>query len=107
MTAPPLPDVPCVRVRLVYTESSTTEAGSRFFLKYAGSAPTAANCATLASDVASAWASHLAPLPTQNWALTEVDVLDIATDTGLSGNWTGTNTASGGTEPIPKNCAVN
>jgi hypothetical protein len=91
----------------VYTESSSTEAGSRFFLSYTGSAPTAANCATLASDVATAWNTNLAPLPSQNWALTEVDVLDIATDTGLSGVWNGTHTASGGTVPLPKNNAVN
>jgi hypothetical protein len=107
MTVVPLPDTPCVRVRLIYTETSTTEAGSRFYLSYSGSAPTAANCGTLASDIAAAWASHLAPLPTQNWALTEVDVLDIATDSGAFGTWNGNNVASGGTEPVPKNCAIN
>lgn len=85
MTVVPLPASPCVRVRLAYKSPAGTLGGSRFFLGYTGSAPTAANCLTLANDVATHWESSLANLTTTDWELTEVDVLDIASDTGASG----------------------
>lgn len=94
MATPPLPDTPCVRCRLIYTQTDSFDAGSRFYLSYSGSAPSGANCATLASDIAAAWASDLAGQFTTNWVLTEVDVLDIASDSGLSGQWTGSHAGS-------------
>lgn len=66
------------------------EWGNRFYLMYAGSAPTGANCTTLATDISSAWGTHLAQTANPSLALEEVDVLDIATDSGFSGQWTGT-----------------
>lgn len=92
---------------MIYTDQSGTLAGSRFYLSYSGSAPTAGNCSTLATDISTAFGSHLASLPTNNWSLTEVDVLDIATDTGLSGQWNGTVACSGGTVPLTKSTAIN
>lgn len=89
MTAVPLPDVPCVRARLIFSNGGGLEAGNRFYLSYAGSAPTGANCTTLASDIETAWAAHIAPLQSADYDLVEVDVLDIATDSGLSGQWLG------------------
>lgn len=89
MTAPPLPASPCVRVRLDYTQSDAFLAGSRFYLAYTGGAPTSGNCATLATDIETAWVTNLAPLIEQSFILTEVDVLDIATNAGASGQWTG------------------
>lgn len=74
---------------MIYNEGVNGEGGNRFYLSYSGSAPTGANCATLASDIASQWATSLAPLINTANTLNEVDVLDIATNTGLSGQWTG------------------
>lgn len=107
MTVVPLPDISCVRVRLVYTMADGTLAGSRFYLSYSGSAPSGANCITLAGDVAAAWNSDIAALVNADVTLTEVDVLDIATNTGLSGQWTGSHvgTRSGSAPPIM--CAAN
>jgi hypothetical protein len=107
VTAPPLPASPCVRVRLDYTFTDSFKAGSRFYLSYAGSAPTAANCATLASDVASAWSSDLASLISADCSLTEVDVLDIATDSGLSGQWTGSDPGTISGNILTANAAQN
>ena len=90
MTVVPLPASPCVRCRLIYTQNDSYDASSRFYLSYGGSAPTAGNCATLATDIATAWNTDLAALSGTNFVLTEVDVLDIATDAGASGQWTGT-----------------
>lgn len=93
---------------MVGNEGTGMEWGNRIYLSYSGSAPTAANCATLASDVASAWASHISPLVNPSQALEEVDVLDIATLSGLSGQWTGTNAGSEGSGTnLPVQCASN
>lgn len=102
MTVPPLPESPCMRIRLDYSESDNAKGGSRFYLAYAGAAPTAGNCATIAADIATAWSAHLAALINPDWQLTEIDVLDIASYSGLSGQWTGSEagTASGGTSVI-------
>lgn len=85
MTVVPLPASPCIRVRLDYTNADGSLASSRFNLSYSGAAPTAGNCETLAGDIATAWNTDLAEIVSGNWTLTEVDVLDIATDSGLFG----------------------
>lgn len=89
MTVVPLPDTSTIRVRLDYTQTDGFKAGSRFFLSYAGSPPTGANCTTIANDIEVAWLANLAGLIPAAWSLTEIDVLDITTETGLSGQWTG------------------
>lgn len=89
MTAPPLPASPCVRVRMDWTQSDAFLAGSRFYLSYTGGAPTSGNCATLASDIEGLYVTNLVPLIEQSFILTEIDVLDIATNAGASGQWTG------------------
>jgi hypothetical protein len=76
-------------VRAIGTDDSGADWGVRFYLSYAGSAPTGANCVTLADGVESAWVTDLTPLMHDALTLTEVDVLDIATDSGLSGQWNG------------------
>ena len=107
MTPVPPPASPCVRVRLDYTQTDGFDAGSRFYLSYTGSAPTGANCTTLATDIAAAWASHIAPLINENFVLSEVDVLDITTDAGLSGQWTGSNAGGKTGSMCPAQCAIN
>ena len=96
-----------MRVRLDYTQGDSFRAGSRFYLGYAGAAPTGANCITLASDIAAAWASHLASLVLTSFALTEVDVLDIATNSGLSGQWSGDDAGSNTGTAVPAQVATN
>lgn len=107
MTVVPLPDVPTIRIRLVYNKGVNGEGGNRLYFKYAGSAPTGDNCNTLASDVAAAWNTRMAPMTPGYWALNEVDVLDIATATGLSGLWTGNHDGSRSGTPLPDQVATN
>lgn len=107
MATPPLPDVSTLRVKLDYNQGSLATSGNRLFFKYGGTAPTAANCATLASDISGAWGTHIAPLIQNNFYLTEVDVLDITTVTGLSGAWTGSVEGTRGSALTPASVATN
>jgi len=107
MTAPPLPASPCLRVRLDYSDSANNLLGNRLYFSYSGAAPTSGNCATLASDIASAWSTHLASLVSEQFALAEVDVLDIASLTGSSGQWTGDDNGTDSSQYLPAATATN
>lgn len=90
-----------------FKQADTSLAGCRFFLSYSGAAPTGANCATLASDIATQWGTDLQGLTSNQFGLSEVDVLDIATLSGLSGQWTGTKTGGNAGTYLPAQTAVN
>jgi hypothetical protein len=108
MTPVPLPASPCIRVRLIYNDGDGQLAGNRLYFSYSGSAPSPANCVTLAGDVESAWASHIAGLcASGQYDLTEIDVLDIASDSGSSGQWTGSSGSTRSGTPLPLQCATN
>lgn len=107
MTVPPLPASPCLRVKLDWTNTDSFLAGNRFYLSYAGAAPTPGNCTTLAGDVAAAVSAHLLSGIHEGWALTEVDVLDIASYDGFSGQWTGSESGAGSGVPLTANTAFN
>jgi hypothetical protein len=93
MATPPLPDTPCIRVRLDY-RFAPSEGGNRFFVSYMGGAPSGADCTAIANGIATAWGTYIAPLCSGDISLVEIDVLDIASDMGLSGQWTGTTVGS-------------
>jgi len=107
MTLPPLPDRSCVRVALGYEHDTSLKAGSRFYIAYAGSAPTGANCVALATAISGFWTSELAGTMNTDWALQEVDVLDITTTSGLSGVWTGEEAGSATGTAMPAQTAFN
>ena len=107
MTAVPLPDVPCVRANLKYVQSDGLEGGNRFYFSYPGSAPTGAQCVGAATTIFDEWTINLAPLVNDDWTLVEVDVLDIATDSGLSGQFVGSSEGSSGGVALPAQCATN
>lgn len=107
MTAVPLPDTPCVRVRITGIDDVGNDWGTRFYLSYSGSAPSGANCNTLASDISSAFGTNLAGLLYSGSETKEVDVIDIASTMGASGSYT---TAVAGTRSgniLPIQCAFN
>jgi hypothetical protein len=107
MTVVPLPASPCVRVRLVYNEGAVGEGGNRFYLSYSGSAPSGANCSSLATSIAGFWVTDLAPVVNPAFTLNEVDVLDITTNSGLSGQWTGSDAGARIGTPLPVQCSTN
>jgi hypothetical protein len=96
-----------LRVRLDYNDTPGNLLGNRFFISYSGAAPTSGNCATLAGDIAASWNTRLASLVSNNFSLAEVDVLDIASLTGSSGQWTGSHNGSDSSQFIPASVATN
>ena len=94
MTLVPLPDIPTIRCRLIYRESTGTELGNRLYFSYTGGPPSAADLASLASAISSAWATSLASLVSSGISLFEVDCLDIASYTGNSGTSTAVHAGS-------------
>jgi hypothetical protein len=107
MTPVPPPSTPCVRVRLDYVNSDDSLASSRFFLSYAGAAPSAATLDTLASDVSAAWGTHIAPNVGSVWTLAGVDIVDITTESGAFGTWGGSIAGGAGGTQLPSQVAVN
>lgn len=106
MPSPPLPDVSCVRVNMTWNEGGVGEGGQRFYLSYSGSAPSGTDCTTLASDIADAANTSLVPLTCSNVALNEVDVLDITTRSGSSGQWQGSYEGTRSGTELPVQVAV-
>lgn len=107
MTVVPLPDVPCVRVRMFGLDPAGNDWGIRFYLSYAGAAPTGANCTTLAGDIMTALGGQLQPLLSTGTEVQECDVLDIATTSGLSGQSTASFFGTRAGTPIAAQVAMN
>lgn len=105
MPTPPV--VAAVRCHLDYLDTDGFMAGNRFYLTYSGSAPTPANCVTLAGDISSAWAAHLASQVDNHISLNEVDVLDLGSASGASGQDTTSHAGTGGVSALPANVAIN
>jgi hypothetical protein len=107
MTLVPLPDTPCVRIGLIWNAPGPDELGTRLFFSYTGGPPTAADLTTVADDVAAAYAAHLAGLSSSANSLTGVDIIDIASYTGQSGQWAGSDGGSRSGEGMVAQVATN
>jgi len=108
VATPPDPDNPTIRVRLDWTEADGFKGGNRIYLNYSDGPPTATQCQALATYILTTlFPATLASLISNNWALTEVDVLDITTESGLSGTHTGSAAGTRGTSSLPAQCATN
>ena len=107
MTAlPPAPQ--CMRVRLK-GQALAVNMGNRFYINFLGSATSQTDMNTLAADIQGGWATNLQSYISNTYLLTEVDVEDLTSSTGLVGTWTGSvaggDTATGGDAPASM-CAV-
>lgn len=107
MTVVPLPDVPCVRCRIFGVDATGNDWGSRFYLSYSGSAPSGADCTTLAGDVFGAFATHCQGLISTATEAQECDVLDIASHAGFSGQNTGAFFGTRSGTALPAQVATN
>jgi len=105
---PPLPtpgDV--LRVQFYSTDDASRQAGSRFFVNYTGGTPGSGTLTTLASSIASEWATNIAPIVHSNEDLVKVVITDLSSDTGAEGVWDGSHAGGlGGPELIASACVV-
>jgi hypothetical protein len=106
MTEVPLPDHPTIRIALGFTDGGVYKMGTRSFYRNQGPTPVAADLALVASNAAAEWASVMAPFFTSNIALTDVSVLDITTNTGAEGEWTGSHVGTNANASVPQQLAA-
>lgn len=99
--------VDAVRCRMVYKDTDGFEAGVRFYLGYAAGPPTAADCVTLAGDIVAAWQTHIAPVTTNEWNVSEVDVLDLSSLSGHSGQAGPSTSGTVGTDSVVSSVCMN
>jgi hypothetical protein len=84
---PPLPAVAAVvRVALIGSSSVDTDIVTRFYIKYAGTAPTNAQLNTFCTAVATAWATDMIGLTQPNYTLIEVTAEDLSSSTAAIGS---------------------
>lgn len=88
-------------------DNATIEAGSRFFLSYSGTAPSAGNLNTLSTAVSTEWGSNLAGNVSTGESLHGVIITDLSSDTGSVGTWEGTvDGTNSGAALIASGCTV-
>ena len=106
---PALPDVPGVcRIVLRQTLGEDADLVNRFYVKYGGTPGTLAStdANNVASGVASAWNSHMAPSMSTSLTLHEVNVEDLTSDTGAVGLWTGSHAGTSTGTDLPAEVCV-
>lgn len=92
---PALPNVPgVIRFDLHFLIGTDGLGKCRFYMKYSGAAPTAAQLNTLATYVVTDFNAQLAPLMTNQNQLSSVTITDLTSATGAVGNSSGTSTGS-------------
>jgi hypothetical protein len=85
---PALPDVPGVlAVVLHYNDNADVNAITRQYFSYVGSAPSPAQCVTIAEDIGAAWGTHLAALFGEGGGLAKVQVTDLTSPTSGQGEY--------------------
>lgn len=61
---------------------------------------------TLASAMAAAWNTNMVGFTSSQYALVEIDLLDLTNTAGTAGLWTGSHSGSGSTNFGTSNCAI-
>ena len=84
MSIPPDPPSPTLKVRLDY-DLSPAEGGNRLFFQYSGTTPVGGVLNNIASLIATAWNTNIAPLCSAAVTLVKVDVEDITSHSGAFG----------------------
>lgn len=103
---PPLPPAPKVlRVDMIHTLGEDIDARWRFFLEYAGTAPSASDLTTFAGSISSAWSTNLKSFAFTDVTLTSVDIVDLSSSAASTGTWTGAIVGTNSGEPLPANAA--
>jgi hypothetical protein len=82
---PPLPSAPNVlKVTLKWSYSADADVLSRFYLLYAGAAPTSAGLATMGTAIGTAYSSDLASFANTDVTLDDVSIEDLTSPTSAA-----------------------
>ena len=95
-----------VRCHLQWGPSSTNIWGSRFYLKYTGGPPTTADLNTFCSNVRSHYVATLLAYMQNNLFLQEVAALDLSSDTGNEGVYSGSDEGTNGSGATPEDACI-
>lgn len=105
MPSPPVaPNV--LRVRFGFTVGEDVNALSALHFKWSGTAPTAAACAAIASDMQGDFATFAEPLMDESTKLTSTIVQDLTSSTGAEGEFTGTDAGTRSGDELPAEAAA-
>lgn len=92
---PALPPVPgTLRADLEWSVGTDVLVRTRFFFSYTGTAPSAGDCDTIASDLYTSAAAHFPPLMVNDNSLIGVTVTDLASSSGAQGSHAATTAGS-------------
>jgi hypothetical protein len=104
---PPLPNVPkVVKCAVVLTDSINTDIVTRFYMRYTGSAPSAADLDAFATAVKTAWDDTIKGDVNSALALIRVECTDLSSATSAVGLWTGVVAGTATGVPVPVDSAV-
>lgn len=105
---PPLPS-PGLIIRASWSvaDESGVPAGSRIYLSYHGSPPTQGAIDGIATGIAAAWATNLAPMVASTDTLNLVECQDLSSDTGLVGAATPSDAGTRSGNAMPASVAAN
>jgi hypothetical protein len=95
-----------LRVAFYTSDEAAHASGSRFYLTYTGGKPGGGDLTTLASDIATAWSAHVASVVCLPEFLSTVNIIDLSSDTGAEGTWTGHNAGTLGGSQLPASAAA-
>src|ERR1700688_1026401 len=102
MAATPLPPVAkCVRCSLIHNNGSDFDIVTRFFIQYAGTAPTNTQLNTFAASVGTAWGTDLKALNGTTVALDTVICEDLTTTSAAVGEAGGNVAGTRGGNVLP------
>lgn len=104
---PPLANVPkVIKVALVASDEINTDIVTRFYIRYTGSAPSAADLDTFADAIRANWGAALAGSVNEALSLIRVECTDLSTLTSATGLWTGVDAGTATGVPVPVDSAV-
>lgn len=95
-----------IRVHLRWGPSDTNQWASRFFLKYTGGPPTASDLNTLCTNVMTHYVATLLGYVQNNIYFTEVAAVDLSSDSGAEGIWSGSEQGTNGTGVVPEDACI-
>lgn len=103
---PALPVVPkVIKAAFIFSDGVNTDIVSRFYIQYAGSAPSAPELNTQCTQWDTDWGATLAHATNEAYVLGRVTAIDLSSAIGAEGNWSGADPGLLTGDPLPSDVA--